>query len=61
MYHASVLSSGSPPSASNGRGDRTYTTRFGFSPSSFSDTFVRSSETVAAVTVSSSSATFGPP
>jgi hypothetical protein len=61
VYQASVLSSASPPSASNGRGERTYTTRFGLRPSSFSETVLRSSDTVAAVTVSPSSPTFGPP
>jgi hypothetical protein len=61
VYHASVLNSSSPPSAWNGRGERTYTTRLGLRPSIFSETVLRSAETVASVTVSDSSSTFGPP
>ena len=61
MYQASVFHSSWPFSAANGRGERRCTTRPGLRPSIFSVTVLRSSDTVAPVTSSVSSSTFGPP
>lgn len=61
MYQASVLHSVSPPSALNGRGERTCTTRLDFRPSIARVTFLPSADTVAELTFSVSSSIFGPP
>jgi hypothetical protein len=61
VYHASVLHRESPPLDVNGRGERTYTTRPALRPPTASETVRPSAESVADVTGSVSSSSFGPP
>ena len=61
VYHASVLHSDWPVVEVNGRGERTCTTRPACRPLITRVTFLPSADSVAEVTDSVSSSTFGPP